>query len=475
MRNKIKKHYYSNIFFPFSDGKGERFCQIKYKGQEDVLPLQCEEFSFTYKSIYRELRGKMISKTEFDLAMEELQLDAYINRLDYSLESLIFNDDLATYYNLNREDGLVVCCENGKAELCTVKDMIFFADKSQKEQVIPNLNVKPAILPKLLKRHFNLSEADIMQLALYLVSAFAGTKISHNLLILNGCKGSGKSQSARMIQDIVAPSHVGLTVIGKSQDDIAIRLNSSYMVVLDNLSSGAVKKDVSDLLAVGISGGTYVKRKLYHDTKEVIMPLHNMIVITSIEIATKAPDVLDRSLILTLPALKPAERKSEAELMGAFKRDLPKILGACLKIYAQAVNDDREVTIPSTRMVDSFKLMVKAGRCLNLTDEQVGELIWQNQSKVNQVTVEENSAAMCLVEFMEDKESFCDSVSNLLVCLKKVAKRRDVDKFLISQPNALSRSLNQVKSNLEQEYGIFYEIRNIGPYREITIEKRPAS
>ena len=127
-------------------------------------------------------------------------------------------------------------------------------------------------------------------------------------------------------------------------------------------------------------------------------------------------------------------------------------------------------------MADNFELMVKAGRFLGLDDEEVSELIWKNQSKVNKVTIEDNSAAMCLLQFMEDREDYCGSVKDLWESLQQVAELNNIGKaFLPSQPNVLSRRLNQVKSNLEQEYGIFYEIKNSGPHHKITIQKKTVS
>lgn len=469
----MKKSYLSKLFHPFSTKDG-LYCRFNYEGQSYVLPLQDEKAAFYYKAIYRKIKGKMITRAEFELAMEELKLDAYLNKLDYSLEKVIFNDGPATYYNLNRKDGKVVCCENGRVEICEVEDTIFTTDDSMREQDMPNLKVKPGVLPKILKRHFKLPQNELLLFALYLITAFAGRKISHHMLILNGSKGSGKSHMARLIQDIVAPQYYDLTTIGKSRDDVAIRLDSDYLVILDNLST--VKKDISDLLAVSVTGGTYAKRALYHNKKEIKLALHNMIVVTGIDIATNAPDVLDRSLIFTLSRLNPDEVKTEAELMEEFRKDLPKILGACLKIYAEADNDDRPVKVPQTRMADNFELMVKAGRCLGLDDEKVSKLIWENQSKVNRVTVEDNTAAMCLLQFMEDKEDYYGSVSDLLKELQQVAELNKSEKrFLPSQPNVLSRQLNLLKNNLEQEYGIFYEIKNDGSCRKITIQKKTAS
>ena len=43
--------------------------------------------------------------------------------------------------------------------------------------------------------------------------------------------------------------------------------------------------------------------------------------------------------------------------------------------------------------------------------------------------------------------------------------------LLPKSPNHLSSRLKKVKSNLKQEYGIEYEIKNKGAFKEITIVK----
>lgn len=465
----MKKAYNQKIFFPYMAPNGESWCRIRFEGNETTLSLESEEFRLQYKSIYRKVNRKMIPKSVLEQSMEELRLDAYENQLEYELSSRIFSDDNATYYNLNDGKGSVICMEKGSVEKCKVDTPIFRSDKGIREQVRPNLKAKPSILPKLLSKYFHLPNDDIKLLSAALVAALAGKKIAHPMIIITGSKGSGKSMAAHMVQEIIDPQSAELSTLPKSLDDLAIRLYSNYTVVMDNLSS--IRKDASDLLAIAVTGGTYTKRALYKDKEEVCLPLRNLIIVTGIEIATHEADILDRALIFTLERLQPEEIKLESELREEFKEDLPKILGACLKAYALAENDEEEVCVPKTRMADSFELMVKAGRCFGYTDEQMCVLLWENQSKVNQKSVEDNMVAVCLIRFMESREYFCDSVTALLGKLREVAEQNHIDKgFLPAKPNVLSRKLNEVKSNLEQEYGIFYEIRNSGACRKITIQ-----
>lgn len=468
----MEKKYNQEIFRPFSTNDRELFCQFCYKEEDLIIPLSSPEFSLKFKAIYREINDEMINRSDFEQVLEELRVDAYCNKKDYNLETRIFNDGKKTYYNLSDGKGTIIRMSEGKVKsISGKKTILFHMNETIKEQVFPNLKVKPEYLPRILSRHFNLSYEDTVLLSLYLVAAFAGRNITHHMVIFNGSKGSGKSQAARMIQKIVDPQTMELTTIPKSRDDIAIRLNSSYLVVLDNLSN--VKKDVSDLLAVAITGGTYTKRALYQDKREVALSLRNLIVVTGIEIATKEADLLDRSLVFTLRRIKPENMKTEAEIWSAFQKDMPKILGACMKLYARAVNDTNKVEMSKTRMADSFELMVKVGRQLGYTDKETSDLIWKNQSTVNQKSIEDNVAAQSLILLMKNHDVYSASVTDLLGDLQKIAEHNHIaNADFISKPNVLSRRLNEVKSNLEQEYGIVFSVHNNGTFREITIQHK---
>lgn len=44
--------------------------------------------------------------------------------------------------------------------------------------------------------------------------------------------------------------------------------------------------------------------------------------------------------------------------------------------------------------------------------------------------------------------------------------------FTTAEAELPPEELNEVKSNLEQEYGLFYTTVNVGAYKEIRIEKK---
>ena len=466
----MRSIYNKSIFTPFSTRDGIYYCSIKSSGKYINLPLDSQSFELEYKTEYRLQYKKLLSQSEYQLVLEEMRLDAYANRLDYNLETRIFNKmDGSIFYRLNAESNLTVKLESGKAKIVESTDLMFKYDSTFRNQATPNLKMKVKVLPKLLKKHFHLkTDNDIMLLTLYLVCAFSGKKIGHPILILTGSKGSGKSQVARLIGSIIDPQDTDLVAIPKTRDDLALRLYSSYLVLLDNISY--IKKDFSDILAMAVTNGTYTKRALYKNTEELRLNLRSLIILTGIDVVAKESDVLDRSILLELERLNPEEILTESELLDEFNKDLPKILGCCLKLLALAENDDIPVQVPKTRMADAFELMIRVGRALDYDDEDTAGILWENQSHINHIAISDDTVGACIVSLMNERERFSGSVTQFLDELKKVAEAHHIDRAVMpKQPNVLSRKLNALRSNLESEYGIVYTIKNTGSFRQIEI------
>lgn len=74
---------------------------------------------------------------------------------------------------------------------------------------------------------------------------------------------------------------------------------------------------------------------------------------------------------------------------------------------------------------------------------------------------------------MNSQERYKGSVSELLAALRTIAEENSVSpNYLPKAPNQLSKRLNKIKSNLQQMYGIEYEIVNVGAFKEIRITKK---
>lgn len=305
---------------------------------------------------------------------------------------------------------------------------------------------------------------------LYLVTAFFGLQISHSLLILTGEKGSSKSTTMRKLEKLIDPKRSDLCGIPKGTDGLELRLANTYFVCLDNLSS--INRNISDTIARAVTGGSVTKRALYHNTKEVVLNIKAMIAINGVSVVARESDLLDRSLILELNRISAKKIKSEQELWEEFEQDRPKILGCIFRILSEALYDDEPITVKEKiRLADFHIACIKVGRVLGMTDEEVSELLWENQRKINRHSIDEDMVACCVIELMKNKKSYINSMTGLLGDLNEIATQNSIiGSVLPKTPNHLSNRLSKIRSNLQAEYNITYNIANVGSFKQITIK-----
>lgn len=450
---------------------GETYVEVETEDRRKNYPIHSRELEMKIKKLYLNQTRKMMSDSEYRKGMEYLELKAYDNRLDYNLEIRIAERNGKVYYNLSNDKAVTIVMKDGICKRIRTPKRMFKPSDTFDNQVTPNLEIDINELPKIMGKHFKFqNEEDLKLLILFIVSCFGGLSINIPLLVCWGEKGSGKTTFLRKVKRIIDPEKNDLMTMPKNKSDLQIMLNNSFFVVLDNLSY--LSKRDSDLIATTVTGSTAMRRKLYEDTKEIRLDLHCIIGINGISLVTKEADVLDRAVLFQLVRLDDEEIETEKELWESFNTDLPDIVGGCMKTLAIAMADMEEVKLTKKiRMADWMVLAVKVGRVLGWGEKAVEKIIWNNAKKVNEVTLQEDIVATFVIELLDEYDNeYANSVSGLLGDIQQIAKKNNTNLGLLPQSaNALSRRLNQVRSNLEMQCGIKYNIRNIGQYREINI------
>jgi hypothetical protein len=92
-----------------------------------------------------------------------------------------------------------------------------------------------------------------------------------------------------------------------------------------------------DCLCTLATGGGLSTRELYSDTEETLLDAMRPIALNGITDFVSRPDLVDRSLSVELPAIPEDKRKQEAELLVAYAKEAPYILGALLAVAAQGL------------------------------------------------------------------------------------------------------------------------------------------
>lgn len=466
--NIISEWCMKGVLTPFSTPSHELFCEVEYNKCRKAYSLYSKSFRWAVRMLFKESENEALPSGELDSIVEELELRAFQNPTDKNLVQRVYGKGRKLIYDLGA--GKSVKVYQGVAKIIRTPKRTFWQSQAFKEQVLPNLDVDPTELPALLGEIFTIKdEKELLLITLYIVACFTGALINVPILLLSGEKGSAKSTTLKRIEQIVDPKVMGLGGAPRTLENLELRMHNSYFLTLDNLSR--ISQNVSDTLCRGCTGGSVTKRQLYSDKEEIIMDLKCIIAINGVSVVAKESDLIDRCIIYKLSRIPKEGMRTERELNREFEKLLPDILGCCFQLVAIALADKKPVKVKEKiRLSDFFDMAIKIGRALSYDDREIADILWENQRKVNAQTLEESLVAQCLLLLMEEYEEYKESMTTLLGDLRDVAECNHIHPSQMpKQPNQLSRQLNQVKENLAQEHGLYYQIRNVGPFKEIHI------
>src|SRR5207248_6796976 len=102
----------------------------------------------------------------------------------------------------------------------------------------------------------------------------------------------------------------------------------AWTLAFDNISY--LPHWLSDAMCRMSTGGGFSVRTLYENDEETVFDAQRPQLINGIEQLADREDLLDRCLLVTLPAITDDKRRTEAEYWAEFEKARPRILGALL-------------------------------------------------------------------------------------------------------------------------------------------------
>lgn len=172
------------------------------------------------------------------------------------------------------------------------------------------------------------------------------------ILIEIGEQGSGKSTLGRMLRGLIDPASPELRGVPRDERDVMIGALTSHVVALDNLSG--LPAWLSDALCRVATGGGLATRTLYSDLDETLIDVVRPILLTGIDQPATRGDLLDRALVVTLPAIDDRERGDEVELWNRYSAMRPATIGAVCDAVSCALARRQSVMLTRRpRMADA--------------------------------------------------------------------------------------------------------------------------
>jgi hypothetical protein len=255
-----------------------------------------------------------------------------------------------------------------------------------------------------------------------------------------------------------------------------IAANNGWFIALDNLSH--LLSWLSDCLCRLSTGGGFSTRTLYENDEETIFAAIRPIVITGIEEVATRGDLIDRSLLVSLPTIPEDQRRPEAELWKEFNQAVPRIFGALLDALVCAIRN-----LPTTkldripRMADFALWSTAAEPALGLSAGEFMHAYTDNRDSANEIALDSSIVAKYIIELAEGS-GFSDTSTELLEMLNGRAGYERLDgqpgkrppQYWPKSPRALSGELKRLAPNLRQA-GIEVSFERTRKSRIVTITR----
>jgi hypothetical protein len=272
------------------------------------------------------------------------------------------------------------------------------------------------------------------------------------VLCLHGEQGSGKSTYSRMIRSLIDPCQAPLRSAPREEHDLAINASGNWVVALNNLS--LLPQWLSDALCRLSTGGGFGTRELYSNDEETVFDYMRPVILNGIEdLATRA-DLLDRSVLLRLPPILDAARKTESKIWADFERTRSRLLGAILNALSEAMRLKAKAEIQPAdlpRMAD-FALHAEAFcRGLGFKPDEFMEALRANNRESVATAMESNRVASTLLSFMEQRKTEWEGTAQeLLDALSEHNQAAAASKNWPKSPQGLSGAVRRAQSNLRR-------------------------
>lgn len=337
------------------------------------------------------------------------------------------------YLDLGQPDWNLVCVTLDDWQIIEGENCPLKAIRTGHMQALPTPEAGE-LLEGLLRPFVNVeNERDFRLIVAWLVCAFRDVG-EYPILSINGEQGSAKSTLAKLIRLLIDPNKATNRAAPREERDLIVAAYNSRVISLDNLSG--VPLWLSDALCRMATGGGFSTRALHTDMDEVVVELENPIILNGIPEIAGRPDLADRSIMISLPAISGENRKSKSEFWTEFEEQRPFILGALLDAVSSALRN-----LPNIKL-DKKPRMANAAEWVSAAEAGLG---WEagthiadmraNRLKIIEASLENEPVA---IGIMEMDLPWCGTPSRLHeILLDKV--RGGIPKTVNGMGSAITR------------------------------------
>jgi len=445
----------------FRDRDGIAYLSFEDAGRRETWPLRSRRAKLYARELYHRAREKAPNGQAVNDALATLEAKAVFDGPELDVHLRLAGDGRTTHIDLGDAAWRAVTITPSGWTIVGEHPVRFV--RSRGIAALPDPVTGGSL--KMLREFVNVGSDDDWRLLVgWLLAAWRPPGQPYPVLGLNGEQGSGKSTTARVLRELVDPSTVSLRAAPHDVRDLMISASSSWLVSLDNLSH--LQPWLSDALCRLATGGGFATRELYTDADEILFEAQRPVIINGIEELATRSDLLDRSILLSLPTIPSGQRRTEEQYWADFYKARPAILGGLLDALVGAlarIDSVQLETLP--RMADFARWTVAAEPALGWEPGSFMAAYGGNRAQAHELAVEASVVGPALLELAG--EGFEGTSSDLLAELtervdEKAIKSREWPK----NGRAMSGVMKRLAPNLR---ALGYEIEQ---YREATAQRR---
>lgn len=380
--------------------RGKSFVVVQDEGRLIVMAIGSPELNANIRTTARK-RGKRLKQHQIDEISEDLRAEAVESGTDADLYYRVAPCGRGGI-EIDSHDGkntTVRVTADGVEVLHGTSSTLFLRSSSALALPIPASNGDF----KLLHRYINLKHAAFYLYIGWVTFTIASPKVEASkylFLVLRAIQGAGKTVASKKTKKLIDPNAVAALMLPGNPRDLAIMLQSSHVLVIDNLRDISVL--MSDALCIAATGGSMSTRQLYTDDEQKALYLHGALIFNGIHPFMGQSDLADRCLVLELDPIGPEARKSETQMLKDFEADYPVILGGLYGLIAKILQKlpEAQVVAPS-RMLDFCRWLAAMEMALEMP---VGALQYLYADSLRDAQLEsllDNPLAVTIIAFAE--------------------------------------------------------------------------
>lgn len=428
----------------FHDADGTAYARFKVAGHHETWPIRRAGFRRWLRHRFYELEDKPPGAQALEDAIGVLEARAQFDAPEATVHVRVAEHDGAVYIDLTDTNWQAVKVTPNGWRVVTDPPVRFVRSRGMQPLPVP---IRGGTIEEL-RPFINAADDETWTMIVSWLMGALSPRGPYPILTVQGEQGSAKSTLSRIVRSLVDPSTVALRSTPREERDLAITASRSWVVAYDNLSG--LSAWLSDALCRLSTGGGFGGRELYSDAEEVLFNYTRPAILNGISNVAERPDLVDRSLLVTLPALADDQRRDEQTLYAEFEKARPRIFGAMLDAVAAGLRNRDKVKLKRLpRMADFAKWVVACEEALPWSPGTFIKTYQKNRASAVDETIEADAVASAVRDYAGRVGEWTGTATVLLDRLtdivgETVQKSRQWPKT----PQALGRQLRRAATFL---------------------------